>query len=438
MKFLALFLGSLLGLGAIRAEGADSFYKIGPYSGRNDGFFRYNAASRAEMLDRVAFVHETDAFAPGNGALPLNEIFLAAARTNANKTVLAPLADGRYSSVRQVRAARAEGFKVCLGPARTINDVVLGVQLAPDQILLPKDVSIEKLRKALLEYKAQLLCGTPLMKGIDFADQEVRERHCNYDRAAPRAAGATLRVLTYNILADYWNHKPQIAPRAPIVAETILHLKPDVVGLQEAQKEWYLALEDKIAPYRFVTQKDPADQKVNPSCNILYDAARYRQLDGGIRPFLDRWIRCFHWALLEEKATGKRLIVANTHWSLTEAARIKSAKRMAGFIAELRVQYGVPIVCTGDYNATVKSPSFRTLIAESGFRDAMTTAPVTENHDLRSYYWPVLLTSPQKGLHEHIDHIVVSPDLTPLAARLIVSPRLTEASDHFPIVVDLK
>ncbi len=408
----------------------DAFFKIAPLSTRNKAFFSKSTAERAALFDRMTFVSDVEAFQPTNKNLPLNELYLAQAETNKNKTVLAPLRNGFYSSIGQIRAAQAKGYTVCLGPAITANDVVIGLQSNPDMILLPKTISIQKLRDVLVNHH-------PIaFEIIDLNDPKTAKDVCNYDRAATRAKGTTLRVLSYNILADYWNEKRQIEPRAANVAATIHHLKPDVIGLQEAQKEWYLALENQIAPYRFATQKNPTDQKVNPSCNLLYHAERFRQLDGGIEPYLDRWIRCLHWALLEEKSTGKKLILTNTHWSLTELQRVNSALKMSEFVKTLAKKYNAPVVCTGDFNSTVKDPSFQLFLERTAYRDAMASAQIKENNNFSSFAYPPIATAPYPG-EQHIDHVVISHEWTPLAARLILAPHLAEASDHFPLVVDL-
>ncbi len=400
-----IFLLSVMAVVALHAA-TDKAYIIGEVNRFNVDFFYKSPEARAEIFDKANFVYETDSkmhLAPGN----------------------------RSTSIQQVREAQAKGCKVCLGPLKNVNEVVLALQTAPDYILLEKSLDKAKLKAAIL---SQTKPKKNYREPIDLSTKG--DFVLNYESSAKLAEGARLRILTYNILASRWNHKPQIAPRAPIIAESIHHFKPDLIGIQEAEKSWYEALDGKVAPYQFVRQKNPTDQG-NPSCNILFNALRFRQLDGGILPYTDKWIRCLHWALFEDIKTKERFLFTNTHWDLSVPKRLKNSRMMSEYLKDLKARYDVPIICTGDFNSNTDSEELNLLLKSVGLNDAMLKAPVKENAEISSWYWPINSTTPYKNV-KHIDHILVSPELTPLLARLIIDEKLLKASDHLPIVVDLK
>ncbi len=411
------------------ASTADRSYVVVGINRTNVDFFSKSPGKRAEIFDKVNFVYEIEAFLPKNKKLPLNEIYFSQVKPNSGRTLL--VAGNSLTSVQQIKEAQAKGYKVCLGPLKNINEVVIALQAAPDYILLEKSLEKAKLRAAIM---AQ---GKPVKNDREPIDLSGKGNFVlNYPSSAKRSSGTRLRILSYNILASCWNHMPQIAPRAPVIAEAIHHFKPDLIGIQEVEMPWYKALKNKIAPYQFVRQKDPADQG-NPSCNILFNAERFRQLDGGILPYTDKWIRCLHWALLEDINTKERFLFTNTHWDLSIPKRLKNSRMMSAYLKDLTAKYDVPVICTGDFNSNTDSEELKELLKSTRLKNAVLEAPMKENDGISSCYWPVVSSTPYKGV-KHIDHVLVSPELTLLSARLVLDRKLLEASDHLPLVVDLK
>ncbi len=414
-----------MGVAALAATGDELTY-------RDLIFYGKSRADRAALLDRVSFVREIDAFQPENKNLPLNETYLELAAQQSKKTLLTPCTGGTVSSRRQIRVAREKGYRVCLGPINNIKDAVFAVLSEPDAILLDSTLDADTLRTELLSTHPNVTNPTlPIDLSVP-SDFKL-----NYARVARRTEGTHWRVLSFNILAGSWNHKPAISTRADGVAEIIRHLAPDFIGLQEVQKEWYFALKDRVAPYRFVTHPDGSVPEGEPSCHLLFNAEKFRQIASGVRAYTDRWLRCLHWSVLEDIKTGKRVILTNTHWNLTEKTRIVNAILMSVFIRELAAEYDAPVVCTGDFNTAVSRPDLQLFLTQSGFLDAVSTAPVTENRGISSWYWPVTSDTPYLGI-PHIDHVIVSPGVRPLAAFLVLDPKILQVSDHLPLVVDLQ
>ena len=121
-----------------------------------------------------------------------------------------------------------------------------------------------------------------------------------------------------------------------------------------------------------------------------------------------------------------------------DVMKILKTEIMAKYIADLQKMFpNVPIVCTGDFNTNVSRPDLQLFLQKSGLKDAVETAPVCENKTVGSYFNPKFLKKPETG-KQHIDHIIGTGDLIPLSAKLLAGEIIYEASDHMPIITDLK
>ena len=276
-----------------------------------------------------------------------------------------------------------------------------------------------------------------LLCGLLFLTVSGAEVVFNYPDALGRVPGSNLRVVSYNILAKKWEHQKNAAEaekRASSVVNVIHKLQPDFAGLQELDPIWYKLLADTVKPWKFA--ENPYDKNM---CAVIYDSRKYRQLDGGMFPFVakNHNIRCLRWTLLEDISSGKKFIVTNTHWELKVPRRLKNAKIMAESLKELQKRFpGVPFFCTGDYNCVSDSQEFQKLLKSSGFKDAALVAERVENTAFYSAFHPD--ERKIRSDKANIDHIVFFGDVKALSAKMLVGEILFKASDHFPIVVDFK
>ena len=255
----------------------------------------------------------------------------------------------------------------------------------------------------------------------------------NYPECSRRAPGTTLRIMSYNILAERFNKKMRSVPeRAPEVAKIIKTIAPDIAGLQETDQPWYPVLSKLIAPYKFAV--DPYDTTL---CAVIYDSTRFRQIDGGNFAFVTEELRCLRYTVLENIASGKKIIFTNTHWNLKQFSRFANAMLMLHYLGEVQRKYpGVPIICTGDFNCSAQSVELAYFLEQSGFSDALETAGNVFNKQFSSTYsqWQPN-PRPRKG--QHIDHIIFSKDFQALSAGMAAGEEIYRASDHAPIVADL-
>ena len=432
MKFLKFCLlavsavSGFLGFAKVQKRPPYTFF---PQDTQFKAYFSIPFKERQELVRSVKLVKrpESPVTKVENGLLNEN-VFDLAVRENAK------LVSGIHFRVSygQVEAFRKKNIKVMIEKAENISEVINAILKKPDYILVSEELDIAKLYELLL-------LEDP---GVEFEPYNTRLDSCspgygavcNYQSAAVRPEKSQLRIMSYNILAQIFSHQPLAETRVDDIVSIIKHFAPDIAGLQEVDKIWYKTLEKPLEPYRFVKQKSP-DLQGNVSCNIIYDSRRYRQLDGDVLKFTDMWLRCFHWAMFEDIASGRRFIVTNTHWALTVEQRIDNAELMVKYVRELEKKYKVPVFCTGDFNSRLASQELQLFLKKSGMADSVAVAEHKENDVIGSCFATAFYHLPMKN--GHIDHVLVPAGVQVQASKLILDEKLLKPSDHLPLVVDI-
>lgn len=166
--------------------------------------------------------------------------------------------------------------------------------------------------------------------------------------------------------------------------------KPDVVGLQEAlsdQVQYLTMALDKT--YKAVGVGRDDGKKAGEIMAVLYNFKTTKLLKWGTFWLSDTpdvpsrgWDgacnRCATWAILKDKATGKKFFFVNTHIDHVGAeAQQKGVKLVADKIAELNKE-GLPVIVTGDFNMEVSNTSMAPM--KEGFQNAREAAVVTDDH----------------------------------------------------------
>lgn len=229
-----------------------------------------------------------------------------------------------------------------------------------------------------------------------------------------------VRVVTYNVHSAY-----SVAGRQDpgAIAEAIQASGAGVVGLQEVSRGWLIDgstdlpawLSDRLEmPFLFRGTSDAVWG------NALLTSYPVLESGWGDLPQLDTLIRRgYLWARLDVGAAGP-LTVMVTHLHQIEG---DSQVRQAQVPTLLEAWGAAPhSVILGDMNAEPGSPEME-LLAQAGLLDAWTAAGVGQGHTFRS-------DDPVK----RIDWIWVTPDLVVVSADVPA----TTASDHLPLVVELK
>ena len=166
--------------------------------------------------------------------------------------------------------------------------------------------------------------------------------------------------------------------------------KPDVVGLQEAlsdQVQYLTMALDKT--YKAVGVGRDDGKKAGEIMAVLYNFKTTKLLKWGTFWLSDTpdvpsrgWDgacnRCATWAILKDKASGKKFFFVNTHIDHVGAeAQQKGVKLVADKIAELNKE-GLPVIVTGDFNMDVSNASMAPM--KEGFQNAREAAVVTDDH----------------------------------------------------------
>jgi len=257
-----------------------------------------------------------------------------------------------------------------------------------------------------------------------------------------------VRALSFNVRYDVASDGGDAWPhRRGLVASTIRYHAPDTVAVQEAMAHQLRELEAMLDGYDWAG--DPRDSVANGGeyTAIGYDGARFERLDTGTfwlsetgEPGSVGWDgaypRIATWVRLRERASGDRLLVANTH---LDHEGTRARKRGIGLVLDRldALADGDPVVLSGDFNCTVGEPAHaradghglpdgRVLLdaREAADRRHGPTTTRTDFHDLL----------PERG----IDHVFVSDDCG-VRSLATAADRDDDhyASDHLPVVADV-
>ena len=240
-------------------------------------------------------------------------------------------------------------------------------------------------------------------------------------------SGATVRVMSANILADAFNKDTQYGTanyRAEILAGMLVSYTPDVVGMQEVDRSWYRALDsylDKIEKTHGIAYSKywaTYENKTNYT-SLLYRSDKLTVSNSGVKVFswwkdlgadYNYHMRNISWAqfaFLEN--TEEKFIVANTHWSYrtehddgntyltgatrpiaTNELRTQCKDETGAFMTSLRTSYDCPIFLTGDFNTSLSfftnyswTPAMFNVISKQAENNgtALSTVPTSGHYD---------------------------------------------------------
>ncbi|KQN32769.1 endonuclease/exonuclease/phosphatase family protein [Sphingomonas sp. Leaf38] len=258
-----------------------------------------------------------------------------------------------------------------------------------------------------------------------------------------RASDATrLRVMTFNV--RYPNPDDGVnvwANRRALFVQTVAAANPDIIGTQELFATQGADVVHALPRYSWFG-RDRRGGHADEHMGIFYRRDRLRLIRHG-----DYWLsdtpavigsmawgatlpRMVTWGIFEARATHRRFVVFDTHFAHRDeddGARERSA---AMLMAELAPIAGaLPIVVTGDMNATPDSAAYRLLAGR--LTDAWVASPVRVGPD-RTFH--DFTGTPDR----RIDYIFVR-GFTPLAAAVRTDHAATVyPSDHFPVVAELR
>lgn len=271
-------------------------------------------------------------------------------------------------------------------------------------------------------------------------DAEIKKVVYKNDYNVPKTDGTDLRIMSWNILTEFWNSKIPVEMRQEGLASLINAYKPDVVGMQEVSEIWMNAIKAEFKEsYKLVTEKTCYDRPA--LATILYNSETVKPIAFECTPFSNDKTALntiITWAAFERLSDGKRFIVITSHWAnnqLPQHVPIHLADTVS-VVKKLEKEYpDVPIFVTGDYNKNEKSDQYIEFAEKIGYQDPKFTAKqiLSQVKTNASIYKDL----PQ-GTGDAIDHIFVTPGKEVELYNIVSDKTARYASDHSPVYIDLK
>ncbi|MCO6149121.1 endonuclease/exonuclease/phosphatase family protein [Flavobacterium sp. NRK1] len=254
-----------------------------------------------------------------------------------------------------------------------------------------------------------------------------------------------IKVMSYNIRLDVpsdgenrWDNRKEM------LADQVLKLSPDFMGVQEALPQQVDYLTITLKDYKYIGVGRDNGIREGEFSAIFYNSAKYRVLQQStfwLSETPDKvsfgWDaacrRVCTYGLFEDLKTKEKIWIFNTHFDhLGNIARINSAKLILKKIKELNKE-NLPFALTGDFNLEDDSESIKLISSE--LNDSKTaakdvTGPVATFNDFN-------VTEPAT---KRIDYIFV-PKSGIVVKKYIVLKELKHnryPSDHFPVYTELK
>jgi endonuclease/exonuclease/phosphatase family metal-dependent hydrolase len=272
----------------------------------------------------------------------------------------------------------------------------------------------------------------------------------------PRASADDLRIVSYNIKHGQTNAecgKPAATPGRPPAPDCNLDLQasigviraldPDVVGLQEVDRFWarsgyqdepaVLSAALRLSHQCYAANLDhPADDHADrPHQYGTLILSRLPIVACRTTPLPRTGAneqRGF--TLAEIDVRGTRLQVYNTHLHITAADR---ALQTAAIAEAIDAAGPAPRVLVGDFNARPTATELAPVLAR--FVDAWAKAGAPDPANANGFTSPA---RPDGDPTSRIDYVFVSASIDVRSARVPVNATTRLASDHYPVVVDLR
>lgn len=248
----------------------------------------------------------------------------------------------------------------------------------------------------------------------------------------------TVRVMSFNVRCTDVNGTPA-SRRRQIVADEIILVSPDSVGVQEATTEWMRYLKAALPGYVGVGLGRDGENLGEHSA-VFYNSKKWKLLDSDtfwLSETPDRvskdWDsdcrRICTWALLENRETGEKYAHVNSHFDhVSGLARENSAKMICSFIAEKFAD--ISVVFTADMNSRPSAEAYKTMtgcLQDCRFAAADSVAYGTFHN-----------TDPVGNANTYLDYVMTKPGTEVRVYRTVtagIDGRFV--SDHFPIYADL-
>jgi len=234
------------------------------------------------------------------------------------------------------------------------------------------------------------------------------------------------------------------------VRDAIAAWNADIIGMQEVEAEQADWLRARFPRYVFHGVGRTDGQRAGEFAPILFRRDRFEPVESGHfwlsptpeTPGSRGWDaaleRMASWARLKDRATGRTLLVLNTHLDHRGVeARVRSLELIRERVASLA--RGDPVIITGDFNTSADGEPARALRTPEtdglGLYDTFRRVYPTPDRDENTFCdWDTPPARPLRLMGERIDWIVASRGVETVWSdidRRTPGGRLI--SDHFPV-----
>ncbi|WNO54263.1 endonuclease/exonuclease/phosphatase family protein [Stakelama saccharophila] len=267
---------------------------------------------------------------------------------------------------------------------------------------------------------------------------------CSVIPAAAQAgrSDGDLRVMSFNVrYANENDGANSWSKRRDVFVDTIRKAHPDIFGTQELLQKQGDYIVDHLPQYGWFGV-DRRGAHEDEHMGLFYDRERLTLVDLG-----NFWLsdtpdvvgsnswgtplpRMVTWGLFEDKETGKRFYLYNTHFPYKaedEPAREKAAAVIVKRIAALPAE--VPVIVTGDFNTTPDSRAHATLTGGLADVREEVSDPAGSAETFHNF----------TGKADRRIDWILERGFTPLHFATDTYHRDGHyPSDHFPVIADLR
>jgi endonuclease/exonuclease/phosphatase family metal-dependent hydrolase len=256
-----------------------------------------------------------------------------------------------------------------------------------------------------------------------------------------------LRVMTFNIRYDNpddslnsWQYRKDVA------AEMIKEYDVDLLGTQEVLINQFNDLKERLPQYAAIGVGRADGKEAGEYSAIFYRRGKFEEEKSGVfwlsetpdvagsKGWDGACERIATWAVLKEKATGNRLFFINTH--LDHVGKVARREGVKLLLERTQAESnGLPVIITGDFNASPESEIIRQILADKKFFDTRLLAPSMQEIS-GTFHGFGKVPLEQYGI---IDYIFVSGGVT--VNTCVAVPEKWEniyLSDHTPVVVRIE
>jgi endonuclease/exonuclease/phosphatase family metal-dependent hydrolase len=250
-------------------------------------------------------------------------------------------------------------------------------------------------------------------------------------RARETEAVISLRVMTYNV------HRCRGIDRCwspERIAQVIASCHPDIVALQELDVG--RARSGRVDQAEVIARDLGMDVQFFPALRVMEELygdailSRWpaRLVKAGPLPRLSRVPGVEPRGALWSSVTigNVDIQVINTHLGVVGRERVRQVDTLLGPDWLGHVECCEPVILLGDFNATPRSRAYRRLTAR--LRDVQRAPSIRRAERTFPTRFPTL----------RLDHVFVSRSVEVLAASTVRTPLARLASDHLPVVAELR